>query len=279
MTERSQDYIQVTGHVSAKVKYQIDTQMSNEINDVSSDIFSETYDVFNSSSHQGIFVNDGKKYYETPQLSSFSINFAMYDSHDNELTTGGEYILGKFDKQDRFYLYSGTNNGRPKWTKQDLDYNKKQIISQDHNMILKGNNNYFIDGQEQAFELDHSVWDFDELAQKKVFESLFTINGLSSDYQYVLYQAKVPDNYKMDTQAINFKVGEDSKRKAQFSNYKINGDILDMKYDVNEYNAIAINPKNKKVNRVSNPYVMTLFGISIVILMASIVLAILLKLK
>ncbi|MEQ9809557.1 hypothetical protein [Streptococcus jiangjianxini] len=276
LTGRSHDYVEVKGHVTAKVQYQMKTQISN---DTSTDVFSETYDVFNSKVKQGIFVNDGKNFYETPQLSSYNINFAMYDSHDNTLTTGGKYVLGKIDKYNNFYLYSGANSGKPKWKKQSVKFNEKINISEKEGMVIKGNNNYYIDGQKQPFELDTSVWDFNEKTQKTIFKALFTLKGLSSSYKYVLYQVEVPDNYKLEIQPIIFKVSEESEKKAQFSNYQINGGILDMKYNENEYNALSLNPKNKKVNRIPNPYVMTVLGTLIIVLIASTILTLLLKIN
>ncbi|MGT2832084.1 hypothetical protein [Streptococcus halotolerans] len=276
LTGRSHDYLEIKGHVTAKAQYQIKTQISN---DTRTEVFSETYDVFNSKLQQGIFVNDGKKFYETPQLSSYNINFAMYDSHNNTLTTGGKYVLGKIDKHNNFYVYSGANNGKPKWIKQSVKFNERLITSKKESMVIKGNNNYYIDGQKQSFELDTSVWDFNAKKQKKMFKSLFSINGLSSYYKYVLYQVGVPDNYKLKIQPIIFKVSEESEKKAQFSNYQINGDILGMEYNENEYNALSLNPKNKKVNRIPNPYVMTVLGISIIVLIASTILTLLLKIK
>lgn len=262
-------FLIIKGHVVSNTNYQIKAQRNLDANNLNKS--QEKLNIENSRYKQGILVSDGQKYYFTPYLTSYKVNFAMFNSNSNKLYYGGNYILGRIDENNQIGIYSGSKYGKPKWspTKNTNDFSKhfikKYLRNRNNYFQIRGGSRYTMDGLTQKFELNKKIWDFNIKEQRKISKSLFTIEGLSSNYKYFLLQTKVPKGYELRSERIDFIANINSKSYAQYLNYEINGQILDFEYGQNEYNAIPLNKKNKKINTPVNPYILLALGLLIVL--------------
>lgn len=278
LSDKKSDDLVVTGHVASEVSYPLQIRLSNRDNNTKS-VINKTYNVYNTSSKQGILVSENGVYSKSPMLYSYNINFAVFDASTNKLKTGVQYILGRVDKDKKLYLYSGTRDGKAIWTKQDSKFNATTLSETQNYPLFKGNYSYAIDGIKRSLELNKFVWEYNVKEQQKDNSALFKINGLSSDYSYKLYQVKVPKGYQLDYKPVNFTVGKASQRQAQFPNYHINGQIMDMEYGSVEYNALPVVAKGKTKTMILNPYLLRIVAILGVFGLVSLITVSLLKMK
>ncbi|HEO6999880.1 TPA: surface protein, partial [Streptococcus agalactiae] len=94
----------------------------------------------------------------------------------------------------------------------------------------------------------------------------FKLRGLSNKYKYFLIQTKSPKGYLQSNKPFYFTVNKDSVSKAQFGNYNINGYIMDMQYNKQEYNALANTPKGQKTKKTFKPMTLViLFAVALFI--------------
>ncbi|HEO7061513.1 TPA: surface protein, partial [Streptococcus agalactiae] len=94
--------LEITGHVASKRDYNLSVaQEKKGVIETKRSLIS----VDNQKQDQGIFVEDSKGYIKTPSLSSYGINFAMYDDNQNRLLQGSEYILGRLNADKKVSLY------------------------------------------------------------------------------------------------------------------------------------------------------------------------------
>lgn len=153
--------------------------------------------VDNQKQDQGIFVEDSKGYIKTPSLSSYGINFAMYDDNQNRLLQGSEYILGRLNADKKVSLYQP--NGFWINTQKTIKSLNKEYLNQNAYHI-RGNNIIGIDGYSNDIDLNPRLWAYNYKKQVKSNQSLFKLRGLSNKYKYFLIQTK---SQKATYKAIN----------------------------------------------------------------------------
>lgn len=260
LTNKEEKYLEIQGYISSEVNYELKTQLSSQENEDIKTVEDISYTVYNDSFKQGISVSEDQMYWKTPRVQSYNINFAMFDATKNTLKAGGEYVLGRIDKNQNLFLYFGAKDKNAIWKKQKSPYKKLQLDRTSDYKILKGNYTYSIDGNKQPFELNKSTWEYNIDKQTKENSALFKLKGLSSNFTYVLYPIKAPSGYQLGKKPITFKVSPKSQKKAQFPNYHINGQIMDMEYGDIEYNALPMVPKGARVHSPVNPYLLATIG-------------------
>lgn len=278
VSDKTSDDLLVTGRVASKVDYPLTVRLQNRDNETES-VIHETYSVYNSSFKQGILVSENGVYSKSPWLRSYNINFAVFDASTNKLQAGVQYVLGRVDAANKLYLYAGTQSGKAIWQEQEESFNAIKVSQKESYPLFKGNYSYAIDGVKLPFELNKFVWEYNAKEQQKDNSALFKIKGLSSAYTYQLYPVKVPKGYQLANKPVTFSVGKTSQKKAQFSNYLINGQILDMAYGHLEYNALPIVPIGKAKQVPLNPYLLRLMSVLSVFALVTLITVSLLRLK
>ncbi|HGC8430107.1 TPA: SpaA isopeptide-forming pilin-related protein [Streptococcus agalactiae] len=252
--------LEITGHVASKRDYNLSVaQEKKGVIETKRSLIS----VDNQKQDQGIFVEDSKGYIKTPSLSSYGINFAMYDDNQNRLLQGSEYILGRLNADKKVSLYQP--NGFWINTQKTIKSLNKEYLNQNAYHI-RGNNIIGIDGYSNDIDLNPRLWAYNYKKQVKSNQSLFKLRGLSNKYKYFLIQTKSPKGYLQSNKPFYFTVNKDSVSKAQFGNYNINGYIMDMQYNKQEYNALANTPKGQKTKKTFKPMTLViLFAVALFI--------------
>lgn len=188
---------------------------------------------------------------KSPAVVLSGINFAMLDTENNKLTTGGEYLLGKYDDQS-YQLYSA-NEG---WKKvSNLDN-----IDSSQFTLLKGGNQYDF-GNPNAIPIAETLgrFNFNAEENKKLNQSLIQITGLAQGDHYFLYPVREATGYDLIEKPIDFAVFtkfdigrngnaiiRNSINQAVTQNFKVNSNIPDFKAGVNEYNVLSVNGMPQK---------------------------------
>ena len=260
MTNADIKELEITGHVASKRDYNLSVaQEKKGVIETKRSLIS----VDNQKQDQGIFVEDSKGYIKTPSLSSYGINFTMYDDNQNRLLQGSEYILGRLNADKKVSLYQP--NGSWINTQKTIKSLNKEYLNQNAYHI-RGNNIIGIDGYSNDIDLNPRLWAYNYKKQVKSNQSLFKLRGLSNKYKYFLIQTKSPKGYLQSNKPFYFTVNKDSVSKAQFGNYNINGYIMDMQYNKQEYNALANTPKGQKTKKTFKPMTLViLFAVALFI--------------
>lgn len=223
--------------------------------DDNGDVIQENISVKNTSLSQGICFSfdgeDGKNYLYTPQVYSYGINFVSYDASKNKLTMPSDYVLGRKSEDGTTEIYDGSS-----WKKAASKSGKCLTFGKIVNM----------DGNVLDIPMTTRLFGYDKTQNQKENQSLLQLRGLSGNYTYYLYQIKPRKGFKTLKKAIKFEVNGDSVKKAQFSNYQINGLIPDNVYGQNEYNAIQELRINAKVNNTRGEILFPIIILSAVIL-------------
>ncbi|MCC9713841.1 surface protein, partial [Streptococcus agalactiae] len=144
--------LEITGHVASKRDYNLSVaQEKKGVIETKRSLIS----VDNQKQDQGIFVEDSKGYIKTPSLSSYGINFAMYDDNQNRLLQGSEYILGRLNADKKVSLYQP--NGSWINTQKTIKSLNKEYLNQNAYHI-RGNNIIGIDGYSNDIDLNPRLW-------------------------------------------------------------------------------------------------------------------------
>ncbi|HEN2234678.1 TPA: surface protein, partial [Streptococcus agalactiae] len=159
--------LEITGHVASKRDYNLSVaQEKKGVIETKRSLIS----VDNQKQDQGIFVEDSKGYIKTPSLSSYGINFAMYDDNQNRLLQGSEYILGRLNADKKVSLYQP--NGFWINTQKTIKSLNKEYLNQNAYHI-RGNNIIGIDGYSNDIDLNPRLWAYNYKKQVKSNQSLF----------------------------------------------------------------------------------------------------------
>lgn len=178
-------------------------------------------------------------------VTTSGINFAMTNPVKNILVRGGEYALGKIEKQQEYFY-----NTSGEWTPIS-DFSN--IRSLDYK-VISGGNNYVIGLKDTPIiPLNTNRYSFDAKKDTKINKSLIQFRGLSPENEYFLFQTKAPDGYKKIDSKQLFSVFNETKlltnnswgfkNSIGFANqqsFRANGKIPDYVAGTNEYNTLSV---------------------------------------
>lgn len=136
---------------------------------------------------------------------------------------------------------------------------------------------YYADGQFENLDFYRDVWNFDKDEQQALNDSLLKLRGFSGDYNYQLVALDAPDNYALDYKSQTFALDEESLAKAQFPNYLVNGYIIDLEYNLEDYNALSLLKDGNRPSSPNNPSLMAGLGILTIVIICLLVIVVLFR--
>lgn len=163
--------------------------------------------------------------YQTSNIRTTGINFVTINAETNVLATDANYFLGKIVSGEK-YLYSSSG-----WKKVST---LKNINDSSYTKISGGKIQVLNLENSLEIPLNTAIWSFNAKEQNKINESLIEIRGLAKGVQYFLYE---PEQEKIK----QFKVSEDSLKRAENQSFTFNGKIPGYSAGIQEYNAISVN--------------------------------------
>ena len=259
----NEQYLEIKGHVSSSFSYQVEVILEDGSSET------ETYQVENQNIQQGIFVKADGKYLLTPEIYSYNINFVMIDGSLHKLLTGSKYILGRFNHKGNVSVLEMNEDNELIWS--SLNLTSDNLENAESNFAISGNQILYLDGYKTTIPLNKNIWAYDEEKQKESNSSLFKLRGLSNAYTYFIKQVSAPKGYEISNQVEIFQLSTTSESQAQFSDYQVNGYILDFEYGNTEYNVLASIKVGQKATRLIDPMVFTLgFIISVIAIVSGV---------
>ncbi|WP_159795620.1 hypothetical protein [Streptococcus halichoeri] len=241
--------LEIKGHVSGRVNYQLPVIIESDNGEMTPK--TQNLDVYSAYSKQGLFIEDAKGYRITPQVESYGINFVTHDDSNNPVS-GPSFLVGKIHKK-KVYLLATSSKGQGQWVNTNL--NVKQFMQAPHSqkaLAFQSNRTTYTDGQTKTIPINDRIWAYDAKDQTKANKALYKLRGFSNQQQYFLWPVHKNTSVNQG-KPIYFQVNDDSIAKAQETNYRVNGSIVDMAYGSEEYNAILITQKQTKPKKQISP--------------------------
>lgn len=232
LSTTEEDFLLIEGVVVSELELPFQIKYKDTFSDEESET-TEKITIY-AQPNQGIFVRNSITGYLTPRIDSYGANFVVTDATSNSLLSGTSFALLRTNQDNQTFVY--TDSEIDKWRLLTSELDKKM----DGIKEFSSGKIYYADGQFENLDFYRDVWNFDKDEQQALNDSLLKLRGFSGDYNYQLVALDAPDNYALDYKSQTFALDEESLAKAQFPNYLVNGYIIDLEYNLEDYNALSL---------------------------------------
>ena len=269
LSTTEEDFLLIEGVVVSELELPFQIKYKDTFSDEESET-TEKITIY-AQPNQGIFVRNSITGYLTPRIDSYGANFVVTDATSNSLLSGTSFALLRTDQDNQTFVY--TDSERDKWKLLTSELDKKM----DGIKEFSSGKIYYADGQFENLDFYRDVWNFDKDEQQALNDSLLKLRGFSGDYNYQLVALDAPENYALDYKSQAFALDEESLAKAQFPNYLVNGYIIDLEYNLEDYNALSLLKDGNRPSSPINPSLMAGLGILTIVIICLLVIVVLFR--
>lgn len=269
LSTTEEDFLLIEGVVVSELELPFQIKYKDTFSDEESET-TEKITIY-AQPNQGIFVRNSITGYLTPRIDSYGANFVVTDATSNSLLSGTSFALLRTNQDNQTFVY--TDSEIDKWRLLTSELDKKM----DGIKEFSSGKIYYADGQFENLDFYRDVWNFDKDEQQALNDSLLKLRGFSGDYNYQLVALDAPDNYALDYKSQTFALDEESLAKAQFPNYLVNGYIIDLEYNLEEYNALSLLKDGNRPSSPNNPSLMAGLGILTIVIICLLVIVVLFR--
>lgn len=269
LSTTEEDFLLIEGVVVSELELPFQIKYKDTFSDEESET-TEKITIY-AQPNQGIFVRNSITGYLTPRIDSYGANFVVTDATSNSLLSGTSFALLRTNQDNQTFVY--TDSEIDKWRLLTSELDKKM----DGIKEFSSGKIYYADGQFENLDFYRDVWNFDKDEQQALNDSLLKLRGFSGDYNYQLVALDAPDNYALDYKSQTFALDEESLAKAQFPNYLVNGYIIDLEYNLEDYNALSLLKDGNRPSSPNNPSLMAGLGILTIVIICLLVIVVLFR--
>lgn len=269
LSTTEEDFLLIEGVVVSELELPFQIKYKDTFSDEESET-TEKITIY-AQPNQGIFVRNSITGYLTPRIDSYGANFVVTDATSNSLLSGTSFALLRTNQDNQTFVY--TDSEIDKWRILTSELDKKM----DGIKEFSSGKIYYADGQFENLDFYRDVWNFDKDEQQALNDSLLKLRGFSGDYNYQLVALDAPDNYALDYKSQTFALDEESLAKAQFPNYLVNGYIIDLEYNLEDYNALSLLKDGNRPSSPNNPSLMAGLGILTIVIICLLVIVVLFR--